>query len=132
MKQSAIKWLLKNSKSERLKMIVLILANAFFSVLSILFAFAIKGVVSFAILYELSFYDCFDFFESSTWPLRETSYRNPIYNCSSIVGNCKETVSNNNSVGIVNPVNRTVVAGRGRFHIFKGLFEFKHQAKFFF
>ncbi len=40
-----ISWLLNTSKKERVKMLVLILANAFFSVLSILFAFAIKGIL---------------------------------------------------------------------------------------
>lgn len=40
-----IGWLLNTSKKERVKMLVLILANAFFSVLSILFAFAIKGIL---------------------------------------------------------------------------------------
>jgi len=40
-----LKWLSDTSKKERVKMIVLILSNAFFSVLSILFAFAIKGIL---------------------------------------------------------------------------------------
>lgn len=49
MKQKPVRWLLKNSKPERFKMLVLIFANAFFSVLSILFAFTIKGVVDGAV-----------------------------------------------------------------------------------
>ena len=44
-KQRPIKWLLKTSKKQSIKMVILILANAIFSVFSILFAFAIKGVI---------------------------------------------------------------------------------------
>jgi len=49
MKQSPVKWLFKTSKPERAKLIVLILANAVFSVLSILFALAMKEVVDGAV-----------------------------------------------------------------------------------
>lgn len=49
MKQSPVKWLFKTSKPERVKLIVLILANAVFSVLSILFALAMKEVVDGAV-----------------------------------------------------------------------------------
>lgn len=47
--KKTISWLFKMSKKQSLNMIVLILANAFFSVLSILFAFAIKGVIDGAV-----------------------------------------------------------------------------------
>ena len=40
-----VKWLLKTAKKQRLNMTVLILSNAIFSVLSILFAFLIKEVI---------------------------------------------------------------------------------------
>ncbi len=40
-----LKWLIKNSKKQRLKMLLLILSNAIFSVLGVLFAFCIKGVI---------------------------------------------------------------------------------------
>ncbi len=49
MKEKPIKWLIKTSKQERIKLIVLILANAVFSVLSVVFAFAIKGVIDGAV-----------------------------------------------------------------------------------
>ncbi len=49
MKEKPIKWLLKTSKSQRAKLIFLIVANALFSVLSVLFAFAIKGVIDGAV-----------------------------------------------------------------------------------
>lgn len=42
---SSIKWLIKNSASQRLKMWVLIISNILFSALSVVFAFAIKGVL---------------------------------------------------------------------------------------
>jgi len=48
-KLSPIKWLLQTSKPERVKLIVLIVANAVFSVLSILFALAMKEVVDGAV-----------------------------------------------------------------------------------
>lgn len=44
-KQKPIRWLLKTSKKQNAKILILILANAIFSVFSILFAFAIKGVI---------------------------------------------------------------------------------------
>ena len=51
-KQKPVRWLLKMSKKQRFNMIILILANALFSVLSILFAFAIKGVIDGAVSYN--------------------------------------------------------------------------------
>ena len=42
---STIKWLYKKSKSQHVKMIFLVLANMFFSVLSVLFAFGVKEVI---------------------------------------------------------------------------------------
>ncbi len=49
MKTKPVKWLITTSKTEHVKLIVLIIANACFSVLSVLFAFAIKGVIDSAI-----------------------------------------------------------------------------------
>ena len=48
-KPKPIKWLYKTSKKQHASLVALILANAFFSVLSILFAFAIKGVIDGAV-----------------------------------------------------------------------------------
>ena len=45
----SLKWLSIASKSQRLKMALLIIANAIFSVLSIAFAFAIKGIIDGAV-----------------------------------------------------------------------------------
>ena len=42
---SSLKWIIKRSKRQNLKMILLVLANAVFSVLSVLFAFAIKEII---------------------------------------------------------------------------------------
>ncbi len=42
---SAIKWINQKTRSQRFKMWMLILANAFFSALSVAFAFAVKGVI---------------------------------------------------------------------------------------
>lgn len=44
-KERPLKWLYKTSKKQHASLVVLILANAIFSLLSILFAFAIKGVI---------------------------------------------------------------------------------------
>ncbi len=44
-KTKPLKWIYKTSKKQHLSLVALIFANAFFSVLSILFAFAIKGVI---------------------------------------------------------------------------------------
>lgn len=44
-----LKWVIETSKSQRLNMIVLILSNAIFSVLSIVFAFLIKEIIDSAI-----------------------------------------------------------------------------------
>ncbi len=49
MKKSAIKWLIKNSKSQRANLIWLILANAFFSVMTVSFAYVIKMVIDGAV-----------------------------------------------------------------------------------
>ncbi len=54
MKNTPVKWLLATSKAERAKLIVLIIANALFSVLSVLFAFAIKGVIDGAVNQDLT------------------------------------------------------------------------------
>ncbi len=54
MKEKPIKWIMQTSKTERVKLVVLILANAFFSVLSVVFAFAIKGVVDGAVSEDLN------------------------------------------------------------------------------
>lgn len=48
-KSGAGAWLVKNSKGQHVKIICLILANAFFSVLSVAFAFAMKEVVDGAV-----------------------------------------------------------------------------------
>lgn len=42
---SSIKWLMKNTAGQRLKMWVLIISNIVFSALSVAFAFAVKGVI---------------------------------------------------------------------------------------
>ena len=47
--QKPIKWLFGMSKKQHVNMIVLILLNAVFSVMSILFAFAIKGIIDGAV-----------------------------------------------------------------------------------
>lgn len=44
-KQNSLKWLIKNSSSQRLNMVLLILANAFFSLLTVAFAYVIKIVI---------------------------------------------------------------------------------------
>lgn len=44
-KQSSLKWIIKRSKKQNLKMVLLVLSNAVFSVLSVLFAFAIKEII---------------------------------------------------------------------------------------
>ncbi len=44
-----LKWIIETSKSQRLSMAVLILSNAFFSVLSIIFAFLIKEIIDSAV-----------------------------------------------------------------------------------
>lgn len=49
MKKSAIKWLIKNSKSQRANLIWLILANAFFAVMTVSFAYVIKMVIDGAV-----------------------------------------------------------------------------------
>ncbi len=54
MAEKPLKWLFRTSKSERAKLIFLIIANALFSVLSVLFAFAIKGVIDGAVDKESS------------------------------------------------------------------------------
>lgn len=47
---SPLKWIAKMFNGQKLNMTILIVANAFFSVLSILFAFAIKGIIDNAVL----------------------------------------------------------------------------------
>ena len=47
--KKALKWIMNISKKQKIKMLVLIISNALFSVLSILFAFAIKGVIDGAV-----------------------------------------------------------------------------------
>ena len=42
---SSIKWLIRNTAGQRLKMWVLIISNIVFSALSVAFAFAVKGVI---------------------------------------------------------------------------------------
>ncbi len=49
-KKSAIAWLYANAKGQRGKMLCLILANAFLSVLSVAFAFAVREVVNGAVV----------------------------------------------------------------------------------
>lgn len=49
---SSVKWLWEKSKKQRLKMLVLILANAFFSMLSIAFAFLMKEIIDSASEYH--------------------------------------------------------------------------------
>ena len=49
---SSVKWLWQKSKKQRLKMLVLILANAFFSILSIVFAFLMKEIIDSASEYH--------------------------------------------------------------------------------
>ena len=51
-KEQPLKWIVKRSKQQRVKMAMLILSNAFFSVLSILFAFAIKEIIDSATVYK--------------------------------------------------------------------------------
>ncbi|MBQ3116352.1 MAG: ABC transporter ATP-binding protein [Clostridia bacterium] len=47
--KTPMKWILKMSKPQNLKMIILILSNAVFSVLSVVFAFAIKEIIDSAV-----------------------------------------------------------------------------------
>lgn len=49
---TSVKWLWQKSKKQRLKMLVLILANAFFSILSIVFAFLMKEIIDSASEYH--------------------------------------------------------------------------------
>ncbi len=49
---SSVKWLWEKSKKQRVKMLVLILANAFFSMLSIAFAFLMKEIIDSASEYH--------------------------------------------------------------------------------
>ncbi len=42
---SSIKWIIKNSSAQKFKMWILIISNVIFSALSVVFAFAIKGVI---------------------------------------------------------------------------------------
>jgi len=51
-KITPIKWIAKRSKKQRVNMALLILANALFSVMSILFAFAIKEIIDSATVYK--------------------------------------------------------------------------------
>ena len=51
-KEQPLKWIMARSKRQRLKMALLIISNAFFSVLSILFAFAIKEIIDSATIYN--------------------------------------------------------------------------------
>ena len=51
-KAGPVKWLIKNSKAQRAKMGVLILSNAFFSALSVVFAFLIKEIIDSATIYQ--------------------------------------------------------------------------------
>ena len=51
-KVKPVSWLMKMSKKQRLNMALLIFFNAVFSVLSILFAFAIKGIIDGAVVGE--------------------------------------------------------------------------------
>lgn len=48
-KVKPLKWIYETSKKQHLSLVVLVLANAVFSILSILFAFAIKGVIDGAV-----------------------------------------------------------------------------------
>jgi ABC-type bacteriocin/lantibiotic exporter with double-glycine peptidase domain len=50
--KDAISWLMLRSKKQNFKMALLIIANAVFSVLSILFAFAIKEIIDSATKYQ--------------------------------------------------------------------------------
>ena len=49
MKRNAIKWLIKNSKSQRANLIWLILANTFFAIMTVSFAYVIKTVIDGAV-----------------------------------------------------------------------------------
>lgn len=51
-KERPLEWIVKHSKQQRIKMAMLILSNALFSVLSILFAFAIKEIIDSATVYK--------------------------------------------------------------------------------
>lgn len=51
-KRKPLKWLIERSKKQSFKMIMLVLSNAFFSVLSILFAFAIKEIIDSATVHN--------------------------------------------------------------------------------
>ena len=51
-KANPIKWIIKRSKKQRVNMALLIFANALFSVMSILFAFAIKEIIDSASVYK--------------------------------------------------------------------------------
>ncbi|MBQ3219775.1 MAG: ABC transporter ATP-binding protein, partial [Clostridia bacterium] len=58
-RQKPIKWLMKMSKKQNANIIALIVANAIFSVMSVIFAFAIKGIVDGAVNHnkdEMIFY----------------------------------------------------------------------------
>ena len=48
----ALKWIIKNSKSQNKKIIVLLIANALFSALSIVFALFIKEIIDSAAIYK--------------------------------------------------------------------------------
>ena len=43
--KNSLKWIMKMSKPQNFKMIILILSNAIFSLLSVVFAFAIKEII---------------------------------------------------------------------------------------
>lgn len=49
MKSNAVKWLIKNSKGQRANIFWLILANAFFAILAVAFAYAVKVVIDGAV-----------------------------------------------------------------------------------
>ncbi len=49
---NALKWIMKNSKSQNKKIIVLLIANALFSALSIVFALFIKEIIDSATIYK--------------------------------------------------------------------------------
>ncbi len=51
-KKQPLKWIFTRSKKQGVKMALLILANAFFSVLSVLFAFAIKEIIDSATIHN--------------------------------------------------------------------------------
>jgi len=53
-KNNALKWIMKNSKSQNKKIIVLLIANALFSALSIVFALFIKEIIDSAVAQNLN------------------------------------------------------------------------------